>query len=117
MPPEVAALPAPRVAMALGGPNGDYRYTPAALARLFSALRSLAALGTGLMITPSRRTPPELVAHVREAVAGAPQLFWDGTGENPYPQFLAHADAIIAPGRFREHGRRGLRHRQAGLCV
>jgi mitochondrial fission protein ELM1 len=98
IPPELAALPTPRVAMAIGGPNGDYRYTPAALARLVSALRSLAVLGTGLMITPSRRTPTEIVAHVREAVAGAPQLFWDGTGENPYPQFLAHADAFIVPG-------------------
>jgi mitochondrial fission protein ELM1 len=96
-PPEVAALPAPRVAVALGGPGGAYRYTPAAVAHLASALRSLVALGAGLMITPSRRTPPEVGAAVREATAGAHRWFWDGTGENPYPHFLAHADAFIVP--------------------
>jgi mitochondrial fission protein ELM1 len=34
MPPEIAALPVPRVSVTLGGPDGHYRYTPAALARL-----------------------------------------------------------------------------------
>jgi mitochondrial fission protein ELM1 len=97
MPPEIAALPAPRVAVALGGPDGNYHYTPASVARLVSALRSLAALGAGLMITPSRRTPPEVAALVREATEGAPRLFWSGAGDNPYPHFLAHADAFIAP--------------------
>jgi mitochondrial fission protein ELM1 len=97
MPPEIAALPVPRIAVTLGGPNEDYRYTPAAVARLAAALRSLAALGAGLMITPSRRTPAEIAAFVREATQGAQRWFWDGAGENPYPAFLAHADAFIAP--------------------
>ena len=34
---------------------------------------------------------------MREATAGAPRLLWDGEGANPYPAFLAHADAFIAP--------------------
>lgn len=97
MPAGIAELPAPRVAVSLGGPNGDYRYTPAALAHLASALRSLARLGAGLMITPSRRTPAEIGAFVREATEGARRWFWAGEGENPYPHFLVHADAFIAP--------------------
>jgi mitochondrial fission protein ELM1 len=97
MPPEVAALPVPRVAVALGGPTGDYRYTPAALAHLASALSSLAAIGAGLMITPSRRTPSKVGAAVRNATAGARCWFWDGAGANPYALFLAHADAFIVP--------------------
>lgn len=97
VPPAIAALPQPRFAVSLGGPNGDYRYTPASVARLGSALGSLAALGAGLMITPSRRTPPEVAARIKEATDGRPQIFWDGTGENPYPYFVAHADAFIAP--------------------
>jgi uncharacterized protein len=97
MSPKIAALPSPRVAVLLGGPNRDYRYPPAVQARLGSALQSLAALGAGLMITSSRRTPPALAAFVRQAVAQTPSLFWDGEGENPYPQLLAHADAFIAP--------------------
>jgi mitochondrial fission protein ELM1 len=97
VPEAIAALPLPRVAVMLGGPNGDYRYTPASLRRLGSALQSLVDLGSGLMITPSRRTPPEITQFVHKATAGARCLIWDGEGENPYPQFLAHADAFIAP--------------------
>lgn len=97
MPAEVAALPTPRVAVTLGGPNGDYRYSPATVKHLVSAVRSLADLGAGLMITPSRRTPPEIAALVREATDGRRRLFWSGEGDNPYPYFLAHADALIAP--------------------
>jgi mitochondrial fission protein ELM1 len=95
MPAEIAALPAPRVAVMLGGPNGDYRYTPAVLARLVSALRALAGLGAGLMITPSRRTPAEIAASVRDATDGLRRLVWSGEGDNPYPHFLAHADVLV----------------------
>ncbi len=98
MSPEIAALPTPRVAVSIGGPNGDYRFTPAVLAHLASALQSLAALGAGLMITPSRRTPAEISAFVREATGGARRWLWDGAGENPYPAFVAHADAFVVTG-------------------
>jgi len=91
------ALPQPRVAVLLGGPNGDFRYTSAALRRLATALQSLARLGAGLMVTPSRRTPEPIIDFVRTATQGSPRIFWDGEGENPYPQFLAHADAFIVP--------------------
>jgi uncharacterized protein len=97
VPPDIAALPFPRVAVLLGGPNGDFAYTQAALARLAAALRTLASQGAGLMVTPSRRTPADVTAFVRESTAGAARLFWDGEGSNPYPAFLAHADAFIAP--------------------
>ncbi len=95
VPPEIAALPAPRVAVLIGGPNGDYRYTQADEARLIAALNQLSQSGAGLMLTPSRRTPPSLLAAIEAATAGAPRILWDGTGENPYPQFLAHADAFV----------------------
>jgi len=97
LPPHIAALPSPRVAVLLGGPNGDFAYTKASLTRLAAALRTLAAQGAGLMITPSRRTPPRVVAFVREATAGTRGFLWDGSGDNPYPAFLAHADAFIVP--------------------
>jgi mitochondrial fission protein ELM1 len=97
MPEAIAQLPSPRVAVSLGGPNGDYTYPKASLEMLASALRSLGALGAGLMITPSRRTPPDITAYVRTATEGLPRFFWDGDGENPYGHFLAHADAFIVP--------------------
>lgn len=93
----IAALPRPRVAVLLGGPNGKYDYTPAATERLANALRSLADLGAGIMATASRRTPPALKEAVRALLRGGPHYFWDGEGENPYPHFLANADAFISP--------------------
>jgi mitochondrial fission protein ELM1 len=97
VPPQIAGLPQPRVAVMLGGPNGDFHYTATALARLASALQSLGRLGAGLMVTPSRRTPEPITEFVREATDGIARVLWDGEGENPYPHFLAHADAFIAP--------------------
>jgi|SRR5581483_8982627 len=97
VPEDIARLPRPRIAVFLGGPNGDFRYAPSALARLASALRSLAELGAGLMITPSRRTPADVTAFVDQATVHAPRLLWNGEEPNPYPDFLAHADAFIAP--------------------
>lgn len=95
MPPEIAALPSPRVAVLIGGPNGDYHYTPVDEARLIAALGRLSQSGAGLMLTPSRRTPPSLLAAIDAATAKAPRIFWNNAGENPYPQFLAHADAFV----------------------
>jgi mitochondrial fission protein ELM1 len=97
MRPEIAALPQPRVAVLLGGPNGDYRYTPKSVAHLTSALQSLGRLGAGLMITASRRTPADVVEFLRAETQQQPCFFWDGAGENPYPQFLTHADAFVVP--------------------
>ena len=49
------------------------------------------------MVTPSRRTPEPITQLVREATASTPRILWAGEGENPYPHFLAHADAFIVP--------------------
>ena len=97
LPRDIASLPQPRIAVMLGGSNGDYTYTPAALSRLSGALARLCDLGAGLMITPSRRTEPAIVAAARDAIAGRPAFLWDMQGENPYPHFLAHADMFVAP--------------------
>lgn len=95
MPDKIAALPSPRVAVLLGGRGGGFTFTDAATRRLAGALRRMADLGASFLITPSRRTPPALRDAVRAATARAPRLFWDGTGENPYPHFLAGADAFV----------------------
>ncbi len=94
---DIAALGTPRVAVLLGGSNGDYTYSPAALERLGQALKKLAHSGASLMITPSRRTEPAIIACARAATQGCPRIFWDMTGANPYPQFLAYADAFVVP--------------------
>lgn len=85
-----------KLAVLLGGPNGDFRYTHAAVARLVMALASAQELGAHLLVTPSRRTPQELAERVR-ALVRSQGFFWSGEGENPYPLFLAHADAFLVP--------------------
>ena len=97
LPDDIAALGGPRVAVLLGGSNGDYTYSPAALERLARALKDLAHAGASLMITPSRRTQPAIIDCARAATEGHDRIFWNMEGENPYPQFLAHADAFIVP--------------------
>ena len=49
------------------------------------------------MVTPSRRTEPSIVKAAAAALEGTPHRLWDMEGENPYPQFLAHADLFLAP--------------------
>jgi mitochondrial fission protein ELM1 len=94
VPPSISALPRPRVACLIGGPNGDYTYSEADEARLIQSLKALAEEGLGLMITTSRRTPVRLAAAIKSA-AGDEAIFWDGDGHNPYPDFLAHADLFF----------------------
>jgi len=96
--PRIAALPAPRAAVVLGGPSGARDFGPGDVARLASAAAAIAEAGYSVMATPSRRTPPALIAAVRSGLAGAPAFVWDGAGANPYAQILAHADAILVTG-------------------
>lgn len=94
-PPEIAGLPGPRVAVILGGKNGVYRFSEGDDDRFREALRSIGALGASFMITPSRRSHQRLVRAADDATRDRPRILWDMTGTNPYPQFLAHADALV----------------------
>lgn len=89
-------LPHPRIAVLVGGGNDVFRLTPAVTARLAEDLAALARREAGsLLVTPSRRTGRESTAILRDRLAGIPGEVWDGSGENPYFGYLAHADAII----------------------
>lgn len=91
-----AALPRPLVSVLLGGSNGRFRLDRTVAAAL---ARDLAAMvrrdGVGLAVTPSRRTPPVVVAVLRDALSPLNAWIWDGAGANPYLGMLALADAIV----------------------
>lgn len=91
----IDALPSPRIAVLVGGPNERYRYPAPVIGKFAELVRSLAEMGSGLMITASRRTPPALIAALEDAVANTKAILWTGDGPNPYPQFLAKADAFL----------------------
>jgi mitochondrial fission protein ELM1 len=98
LPPAIATLPGPRVAVILGGKNAVYKFTEADDDRLEASLASIAQLGASFLITPSRRSHQRLIRAVERATAGSPRFIWDGSGENPYPAFLAHADLFVVTG-------------------
>jgi mitochondrial fission protein ELM1 len=86
-------LPEPRLAVLVGGPSRSARFGTADERNLLAALTALAA-EHGLMVTGSRRTAPGLMERIRMAV-GKRGFVWDGSGANPYPGLLGHADAVL----------------------
>lgn len=99
VPRKIAALPCPRITVLIGGDSGAFVYDAKTDRRLAAALRAIAAAepDASFLVTPSRRTPPATLRAAREALAGRRAIVWDGSGENPYFDFLAHADFIVAP--------------------
>lgn len=94
--PRIADLPHPRITVLLGGESRAFSFPPEAGSRFGQALAAAAReTGGSLLITPSRRTRPDTLRAVAEAVAAVPHVVWDGTGENPYLAFLSLADAIV----------------------
>lgn len=98
VPASIDALPHPRVAVIIGGQSASHNYDASTGRRLAGALKSIGGLGASLMITTSRRTPPAVIEEVKRETAGFPGIFFDGTGKNPYGDFLAHADTLVVTG-------------------
>jgi mitochondrial fission protein ELM1 len=86
----------------LGGTSASHRFEEQDIAALASIACEILASGQGLMVTPSRRTPPAMMQALRAAVTasgqGARAFIWDGEGSNPYAHILAHARAIVVTG-------------------
>jgi mitochondrial fission protein ELM1 len=94
--PRIATLPAPRVALLVGGPSRHHAFDALEQNRLIEAARAVLASGASLMATASRRTPPALVVRLRALAAQTPRAFvWAGEGDNPYVSLLALADEVI----------------------
>jgi mitochondrial fission protein ELM1 len=94
----LAGLPRPLTGVLLGGATQRFPFTAEQGRELAARLKALRADG-GLAITPSRRTPDEVKAVLREAFAGDPGVYlWDEAGDNPYRGILALSDRIVATG-------------------
>ena len=94
--PHLAHLPRPYICVLLGGPNNAYRFPERRMKALATGIAGATrALGGSVLVTPSRRTPPELVALLRQELQDIPHFVWDGEGENPYFGLLGLADFLI----------------------
>ncbi|MCB1650582.1 MAG: mitochondrial fission ELM1 family protein [Alphaproteobacteria bacterium] len=88
------SMPAPRVAVLIGGNSKAYKITPDITHNLAS---QLASLNTSLMITTSRRTGEQNTQILKNALSSKENVyFWDGSPPNPYFGMLAWADYILA---------------------
>jgi mitochondrial fission protein ELM1 len=94
--PRLAKLGPPRVAVLVGGDSRHHRFTAADTARFLSRLTELAESGASLMVTTSRRTPPNLAEGLGRLMADGRGFLWDGRGDNPLLAMLALADAVVA---------------------
>ena len=94
--PSLAGLPERRVAVLLGGNSKVHRFDRARARALGRNLAAMArAEGLGLLITPSRRSDPQVTGALLAELAGLPVYRWDGGGENPYYGLLASAEAAV----------------------
>ncbi len=92
---EIASLPRPHVGLIIGGNSKAYRYSEENIRKLVQAISSMKPFAGSFLVTCSRRTPPALEQALRDIMQDVPCFFWDGTGHNPYGDFLAHADYFV----------------------
>lgn len=94
---DLAALPAPRVALLMGG---KVRGEGMAAARAGAIAERVAGFAGSVMATASRRTGRAAEDAMARALSGVPhRLFrWGDVGPNPYAGFLAWADIVVVSG-------------------
>lgn len=92
-----AKLPRPLIGVVLGGRNRNYRFTPEIADGFITQLIELQkSMQVGIVVTPSRRTEPEIVERFNAFGGETPGVMvWNGAGENPYFGILGLADALI----------------------
>jgi len=99
--PRIARLPHNRIALFVGGPGGRFKFSLEDFEQLGAIARTVLESGASLMVSPSRRTPPQAIAAIARACAEIARrephrvFLWDGAGENPFASMLALADGFI----------------------
>lgn len=93
----LGALPAPRVALLVGGPVRAEGMDPAVAASLAARVAGFAG---SVMATASRRTGAPATDALAAALGGVPHRLhrWGGEGPNPLLGFMAWADALVVTG-------------------
>lgn len=95
--PDLAALPAPRIALLVGGPVRAEGLDPARAAELGARVAGFAG---SVMATASRRTGAAATEALAAALSPIPHRLhrWGSGGPNPLLGFMAWADALVVTG-------------------
>lgn len=92
----LAILPAPRVALLIGGTSKTHKLKPEDHAAHLGHAQDLLDAGHSLLITSSRRTPEFAKRSWRDFADSHPHIWlYEGEGPNPYFAFLGGADLIL----------------------
>ena len=91
----IADLPRPLLGVLLGGPSRGARYDSEDARNFATRLQSVVKNFASIAVTPSRRTPAKFLQDLREGLSIDNLFVWDGSGENPYHDILAGADALV----------------------
>jgi hypothetical protein len=97
LPPAAATLPAPYLAVLVGGPTRGMPFTAADVDRLAAEVDRLArALGASVLATTSRRSPGDAARRLATGLT-VPHLVHDVSagGDNPLRAFLGMASRIV----------------------
>jgi mitochondrial fission protein ELM1 len=88
--------PRPRVAVIVGGKSKAFDLPAAEAAAMARRIaRAIEAAGGSLLLSFTRRTPPDARRAMTDILGALSGVIWDDRGENPYFAFLAAADAIL----------------------
>ncbi len=88
--------PRPWVAVLLGGNSRHHSMTPEMMEYYGTKIRQLALRHPfSLLITPSRRTPPDALQAFKASLGDTSYYLWNELGENPYYGYLGLADYIL----------------------
>jgi len=92
----ISPLKSPKIAVLIGGTSKTHRLGPERARQLASQIRqAVSHSGGSLMMTMSRRTPPQAARILAEATSDLPGFVWSGEGPNPYFAMLEGADHIL----------------------
>ncbi|WP_181257112.1 mitochondrial fission ELM1 family protein [Pseudaminobacter soli (ex Li et al. 2025)] len=84
----------PVVTLLIGGSTWAYAFDRQTIERIIATATDLVERGYVVLASTSRRSEPEILARLME-LNSPRMMLWDRTGDNPYIDYLAAADAFI----------------------
>lgn len=94
--PVLKKYPTPRIGVIVGGATKDKAFTLKNAVDLVQTIKELKP--ASLLVTTSRRTPPEIVTFLKEKLPEPKFFYIFGEGENPYFGLLAMSDILVVTG-------------------